>query len=124
MSLEKTLQQIQKKKFWQDGKILVLLIFSLGLNLFTLVKILIKSKTLSESVVLHFNLLTGIDLVGHWSKLLIYPLAGFLIFILNFILVYRFYLLRKNKLVILLIGALVLFELFCLVAVFLILNFN
>jgi hypothetical protein len=124
MSLEKTLQQIQKKKFWQDGKILVLLIFSLGLNLFTLVKILIKSKTLSESVVLHFNLLTGIDLVSHWSKLLIYPLAGFLIFILNSILVYRFYLLRKNKLVILLIGALVLFELFCLVAVFLILNFN
>jgi hypothetical protein len=124
MTLEKTLKQVQKKKFWQDKKILFSAGLSLLLNLAIWLIIIFRFKGTDQSVILHFSIFQKAGLIGPWIKLLNYPLFGLVIFIINLFLIFYFYLLRKKNLVWLLISALVLVQVFCLIAVWLIISIN
>lgn len=44
-----------------------------------------------ESVFLHYNIVFGVDLVGSWWKIYYLPLAGLLVFLLNYTLSFVFY---------------------------------
>ncbi len=48
-----------------------------------------------ETIPLHYNVYFGIDLIGSWQKVLIMPLIGSVIFILNGLLAYFLYVKEK-----------------------------
>jgi hypothetical protein len=91
MSLEKTLRQIQKAKFWRDKKIRGFLFFSLLIIIFSWVYIWLEMRKSGQTVPLHYNILIGIDSIGHWTRLLRLPLYGLIILILNFPFIYKNY---------------------------------
>ncbi len=124
MTLEKTLKQIQKKKFWQDKKILFFLGLGFLINLITWLIVILNFKGTTSSVILHFNLFQKATLTGPWTKLLNYPLLALVVFVLNFLLIFYFYILRQKNLVWWLIFTLVLVQVFSLMAICLILRFN
>ncbi|MDD5173023.1 MAG: hypothetical protein PHG59_02670 [Patescibacteria group bacterium] len=128
MSLEQTFQQIQKKKFWQDKEMLFLVGESIFLNLMVWVYILInflganKSIILGREIILHRNILIG-EIIGFWPKLLIYPLLGLGILLVNLFLIFYFYLRRQKKIVNLLAFGLLLVQVIFLFSVLLVIHF-
>lgn len=122
MTLEQTFQQIQKKKFWRDKEMLILGAESVLLNLIIWVYILANFLGTKKEVVLHNNILIG-DVVGPWSKLLIYPLLSLGFLLINLILIFHFYLLRQKKIINLLAFGLLLVQVICLFSVLLIIHF-
>jgi hypothetical protein len=128
MSLEQTFQQIQNKKFWQDKEMLFLVGESIFLNLMIWVYILInflganKSIILGREIILHRNILIG-EIIGFWPKLLIYPLLGLGILLVNLFLIFYFYLRRQKKIVNLLAFGLLLVQVIFLFSVLLVIHF-
>lgn len=122
MSLEQALRQVQKNKFWRDKKLLSLIFESLLINFFTWLYILINSVSAPDSVTLHQIFLSTSDLTGPWQKMLIYPLLCLGILVINFILIFYFYLLRQKKMVELLMINTLAVQIICFVAVLLITN--
>ncbi len=78
---------LQKRLFLKDKIILINLIASL-LILASLFFLFIYKIGLShqaeEQFFLHYNIYFGIDWLGAWYKIFIYPLIGLIIFIINF----------------------------------------
>ncbi len=122
MTLEQTLQQIQKSKFWRDKKILGLIGEAGVLNLLLWLYILFTFWGTIEPIVLHYNILFGIDSVGPWRKLLVLPLLGSGILIVNSVLIFYFYLLRRESLINLLAVGLLVSQIILLISVLLIIN--
>ena len=122
MTFEQTLQQVQKKKFWRDKKMLSLILIALILNLFTWIYLFFIFWGKTEPVLLHTNILFNTDLIGSWTRLLIYPILSLGILLINLILIFQFYLLRQKKLVSLLASALLFVQILCLFSILLIVN--
>lgn len=122
MTLENTLRQVQKSKFWQNKKMLLMAIISLFLNLLTWSLVLVRFWNLKQPVALHTNIFFGVDSVGPWHKLLILPLLGLAILIVHFILVFYFYILRRENLAALLANFLLPLQTILLISVLLIVN--
>lgn len=122
MILEQTLQQVQKTKFWQDKKILFLTSIGLAVNILTWALIIIIFWGIDRPVALHANILFGIDSIGHWHQLLILPLLGLAILIINFTLAFSFYILRQKYLINLLIRGLVFVQVVLFVSVLIIIS--
>ncbi len=119
MTFEQTLQQVQKKKFWRDKKMLSLILIALILNLFTWIYLFFIFWGKTEPVLLHANILFNTDLIGSWTRLLIYPILSLGILLINLILIFQFYLLRQEKLVNLLASALLFVQIICLFSILL-----
>ena len=119
MTFEQTLQQVQKKKFWRDKKMLSLVLIALILNLFIWIYLFFIFWGKTEPVLLHTNILFNTDLIGSWTRLLIYPILSFGILLINLILIFQFYLLRQEKLVNLLASALLFVQIICLFSILL-----
>jgi len=122
MTFEQTLQQVQKKKFWRDKKMLSLVLIALILNLFIWIYLFFIFWGKTEPVLLHTNILFNTDLIGSWTRLLIYPILSLGILLINLILIFQFYLLRQKKLVSLLASALLFVQILCLFSILLIVN--
>lgn len=122
MTLEQTLQQIQKNKFWKDKKILGLIIEAGVLNLLVWFYVLFVFWGTAEPVILHYNILFGIDSIGHWSRLLILPLLGLGILFINSILIFHFYLSRQKNLINLLAATILVVQIILLISVLMIVN--
>src|SRR4030042_1891246 len=88
MLLAKLHNFVQKNFFLKDKIIIANLIASLIFLL--LFKIGFKFNS-SSQLFLHYNIYFGIDWIGSWYKIYIYPFAGLLIFIINFLLAIYFY---------------------------------
>ena len=71
-----------------------LLTFFLNLALF-LSAYFIYSSNSGQLLILHYNIDFGIDLLGEPIKIFLLPLAGLLIYLINFILIFFFY--RKKN---------------------------
>ncbi len=123
MTLEQTLQQVQKKKFWGDKKILSLILLALILNLFVWVYLFLIFWGRAEPVLLHTDILFNANLIGSWMRLLIYPILSLGILLINSIFIFHFYLLRQEKIVNLLASALLFVQIICLFSILLIVNF-
>lgn len=122
MTLEQTLQQVQKKKFWRDKKMLSLILLALILNLFVWIYLLVIFWGRTEPVLLHTDILFNANLIGSWVRLLVYPILSLGILLINLILLFYFYLLRQEKIVNLLASALLFVQIICLFSVLLIVN--
>ncbi len=122
MTFEQTLQQVQKKKFWRDRKMLSLILLALILNLFVWAYLFFIFWGRAEPVLLHTDILFNANLIGSWVRLLIYPILSLGILLINLILIFHFYLLRQEKIVNLLASALLLVQVICLFSVLLIVN--
>jgi len=90
MTLEKTFQNLQKKKFFQDKNFLIIIPISFLINLFCWIYPIVLYQKHSDSIVLHFTISHGVDLSGHWTKILIYPLFSLGILIINFLFLFIF----------------------------------
>lgn len=44
-----------------------------------------------EQFFLHYNMILGVDLVGEWWKIYLFPVVGLLIFIINYAVAFLFY---------------------------------
>ncbi len=122
MTLEQTFQQIQKKKFWRDKEMLILLLEGAFMNLMIWAYILMNFLGTKGEVVLHSNILIG-DITGSWPRLLVYPLLSTGILLVNFVLIFHFYLLRQKRIINLLSFGLLLVQIICLFSVLLIIHF-
>lgn len=67
------------KKQW----FLLLLVINLMFNAVLWVMLIAKAPPTIESVPLHYSLTFGIDWLGSWGRLFLYPTLGFLLIILN-----------------------------------------
>lgn len=123
MSLEKILRQIQRSKFWRDKKILWFLFFCLIIDILNFLYIYLEMRKSGQVVPLHYNILVGVDYVGHWTKLLYLPLSGLVIFFVNFFLIYKVYLDENKFFVNLLLFSTFSIQVILLIAAILIINF-
>lgn len=122
MTFEQTLQQVQRKKFWRDKKILSLILLALILNLFVWIYLFLIFWGREEPVLLHTDILFNVNLIGSWVRLLVYPILSLGILLINLILIFYFYLLRQEKIVNLLASALLFVQIICLFSILLIVN--
>lgn len=122
MTFEQTLQQVQRKKFWRDKKILSLILLALILNLFVWIYLFLIFWGREEPVLLHTDILFNVNLIGSWVRLLVYPILSLGILLINLILIFYFYLLREEKIVNLLASALLFVQIICLFSILLIVN--
>lgn len=122
MKIEGSLPQIIKVRFLQDKKIFSLLGLALVLNFLTWFFILINFWGFDQPIILHANILFGIDSVGPWQRLLILPLLGLGIFVIHFVLIFYFNFQQKYFFVYLLNISLLVIEIILLISVVLIIN--
>ena len=122
MSIEETIQQIRRSKFWRDKKIAGLLYPSVCLNFANLIYICFKFFRITNEIPLHYSTLFGVDSVGQWYKLLTIPLIGLGILGINSVLAFYFYLRGKTNLTNLLLGALLAVQIILLISILLISN--
>jgi len=122
MTFEQTIQQVQKKKFWKDKKMLSLISLVLILNISVWIYIFLIFWGKAEPVLLHTDVLFNDNLIGSWVRLLIYPILSLGIFLINLILIFYFYLLRQEKIVNLLASALLFVQIICLFSILIIVN--
>jgi len=124
MTLEKTFQSLQKKKFFQDKFFLIIILISFLTNLFCWIYPFVLYQGHSDLIVLHFTISRGIDLSGQWTRILIYPLLSLGALIINFLFLFYFYLIRKKRLAFLLLLGLFIVQLFCAISILIISGFN
>jgi len=122
MTLEKTLQQVQKNRFWKEKKIISLIVLSFILNLFIWLYLIFTFKGSEGLMILHFNLSSGADLIGYWTRFLVFPVLALGCLLINAILIFHYYVLRKQKIIDLLCLLLLFSQIICLAAVLLIIN--
>ncbi len=122
MKLEELVRKIHRARFWRDKKIIWPLIIALLVNLVDWPYIYFKMRQSGQLVPLRYNILNGVGAIGHWTKLLSLPFYGLIIFLLNAILVYKFYEKEDRFIVRLLLITTLCLEIIFLVAVILITN--
>ena len=74
--------------FIRDKIILINLIISVLLNLFCIIWLYFKITPQVEPLALHYTIYFGIDLIGVWYKIFVFPLIGLLTILINFSLAY------------------------------------
>lgn len=77
--------------FLRDRFILIAGWLSVCLNLLAWLLLAFKIPRGLESVILHYNIYFGPDLIGAWYRAFLAPLLGLMIFGLNFLLAYWLY---------------------------------
>lgn len=96
--------------------------FGLALNLLMWIFVYFKVKPSSELVALHYNIYSGIDLIGEWWKFYTIPAIGFFIYATNQLLAKYCY--RREKILsYMLVAAHILIQLYLMWALFLIIKF-
>jgi len=89
-----SLENIRKqfRLIWlQDKLIAIFLALALFFNLALWVILISMIRPTTDSIVLHYNIYFGINLVGEWWKIYFIPGVSFLIFIVNLYLGLRLY---------------------------------
>ncbi len=89
------LQQQVRVIFIQDKILIILFLLSLFLNLALYLAIYWLIKPSLDSLILHYTVYFGIDLIGQWYKLYLMPIVGSFLFLVNFPLALFFY--KKEK---------------------------
>lgn len=89
----KNIREVLSKRFFQVAAALgiLLLLLAIGLPAWQL----FPEIRQEIAVPLHYNIHFGVDYFGEWWKIFSFPLAGLIIYILNFILVIAFW--RRDK---------------------------
>jgi hypothetical protein len=83
------------KDIFKDKLLLILTFLSFGLLVASLVLILINKSDFSDSLIIHINAFKGVDMMGDVADLWNVLIMGGLIFIINTLVGYTFYLKEK-----------------------------
>jgi len=84
------------RPYWKDGVVTTIIFFSLIINLSMWIFLLNNKIEGNYPIILHYNLLFGVDYLGNYEKVFLMPMIGIIIFIFNTLLGY--YLYAKEKL--------------------------
>lgn len=95
----------------------VYIIVILSLNIFNWILVYYFNKNVSNNlVILHYNINIGVNLIGQANRVYLLPFLGFLIFIINFILLIYIY--KKGRFIVhLLLATLIVVNIFLLASV-------
>ena len=121
--VNKISQNLHTMNFWKEPKIRSLIISSLTINIFLWLYIIFNFLGVKDFVTLHYNIFSGVDAIGSWSRLFIPVLFGLLILIVNSSLASHFYFQEEKKIVLILLDGSLLAQIILLLSVLLIINF-
>ena len=121
--VNKISQNLHTMNFWKEPKIRSLIISSLTINIFLWLYIIFNFLGVKDFVTLHYNIFSGVDAIGSWSRLFIPVLFGFLILIVNLSLAFHFYSQEEKKIVLILLDGSLLAQIILLLSVLLIIGF-
>ncbi|MFN3301421.1 MAG: hypothetical protein ACK413_00100 [Patescibacteria group bacterium] len=85
ISLLKAIREISRISIRKEKILVSFLIFTFIINLFLWFFIYLNYKNLSETVIIHYSAITGVDQIDKKIYLFKMPLAGLSILIINFI---------------------------------------
>ncbi len=81
---KRKLGQVIEHSFFKDHLVLVCVLAHLGLNLINWAVLFFGLREFkSYPIPLHYTILGGVDLLGEWYRLLVLPLTGLLILLIN-----------------------------------------
>jgi hypothetical protein len=113
------LAKIYLKNLW----VRLFLGLALILNAFHFWYLFTKLRFGENNYFIHYNVIFGVDLVGSWVKLLVLPITGFLVILINFALALYFF--NKDKFLSYILALTVLiFEIFLSISLVLIMRLN
>ncbi|OGY45448.1 MAG: hypothetical protein A3A24_02210 [Candidatus Buchananbacteria bacterium RIFCSPLOWO2_01_FULL_46_12] len=72
--------------YWSNRLIKFNLLFSLLVNILVWLILVRLIRNFSESIIFHYNIYFGVDLLGNWYEIFWLPASGLFIIFLNFIL--------------------------------------
>lgn len=84
------------KSFLKNPILASLVLLSLLINLIVFGVLYFSIGTSGQSIILHYNVYFGVDLVGGWQEIYVMPFIGFLFILVNFLLAYYFYFKRER----------------------------
>lgn len=84
-------------KFFKSKLNIWFWIITLFFNLLIWIYIYFKIKPQVEPIFLHYNIYFGIDLIGKWYRIYLFPLSGLLILIINII--FSSFVFKKEKVI-------------------------
>ena len=79
---------LKSNLFIRDKFVLINLSLSFLFSLFSLIWLYYKITPQVEPVALHYTIYFGIDLIGEWYYVFLFPLLGIITILVNFILAY------------------------------------
>lgn len=91
----KVIKEIGKIPFWHEKILVIFFLVSVLLNIFLWLFVYFYYQIAKEITVIHYSVVSGIDWIDKKIYLLRMPAAGFLIFLINFVLTSIFY--NKNR---------------------------
>jgi hypothetical protein len=86
------------KSFLRNPILASLVLLSMLIDLIACVALYFFIGTSKQSIILHYNVYFGVDLVGGWQEVYMMPLIGFSFVLVNFLLAYYFYF-KKERIV-------------------------
>lgn len=111
------------KPYWKDGIISIIIFFSFISNLFMWYFIYAKRIEGNYPVILHYNLIFGVDYLGSYNNLYLIPIVGLSVLVFGTILSYHIYAKEKLASYFLQFNALVI-QIFLFFAVYLVIRAN
>lgn len=79
------------QEYFKNSLNIWFLIINLIINVANWLILLIFVKPVDFSVILHYNVYFGVDVIGDWRKIFFLPALGLFLFLLNFSLAIYFY---------------------------------
>lgn len=79
------------REYFQSALNIWLIILNLVINAANWTILLIFVKPVDFSVILHYNVYFGVDVIGDWRKIFFLPALGLFLFFLNLFLAWSFY---------------------------------
>lgn len=83
------------KNIFRNIPLSIIILISVALDVFLWFFLLLTYRGFKEITVIHYSVLSGIDWLDKKIYLFLFPLAGLIIFFINFILIFLLY--RKNE---------------------------
>jgi len=120
--IKKKFQNFSNINFWKEPKIRSLIIIGFIINIFILFYIIFNFFGVKDFVTLHYNILSGVDTIGSWSRLFIPVLFGLLILIVNSTLAFHFYSQQEREIVFVLLVSSLISQIILLLSILLIIS--
>lgn len=90
-SLKSYVRFFFRQEFFKSKVILWLIALSLAANIICWAGLWVLIKPVDGSIILHYNVYFGVDMMGNWGLVFIMPSVGLLLFFINFSLSLYFY---------------------------------
>jgi len=121
--IKNVFQNFSRINFWKEPKIRFLIITSSVLNIFIWFYVIFNFLGVKSFVTLHYNIFSGVDMIGSWPRLFIPVLFGFSVLIVNLILSFHFYSQKERKIVFVLLYSFLIVQIILLLSILLIISF-